>query len=126
MGQAILIDTNIAIAYIGNCLGEEAMDKLDKIFDNEYHISVINKIELLGYSDLDKNEEQKFNLLIDNSIFHSIDNKIVVTTIAIRRKYKIKLPDALIAATCLVNELSIMALNQKDFANINGLNVIAP
>jgi hypothetical protein len=126
MGQAILIDTNIAIAYIGNCLGEEAMDKLDKIFDNEYHISVINKIELLGYSDLDKNEEQKFNLLIDNSIFHSIDNKIVVTTIAIRRKYKIKLPDALIAATCLVNELSIMALNQKDFANINGLNFIAP
>lgn len=126
MGKKILIDTNIAISYIGNRLSIKAMDKLDKIFDAEYHISVINKIELLGYQNLDKNEVEKFNLLIDNSIIHPIDNKTIDKTIAIRKKHKIKLPDALIAATCLVNDLTILTLNVKDFENIDGLKVIIP
>jgi len=126
MGRKILIDTNIAIGYIGNRLSLQAMDKLDKIFNEEYHLSVINKIELLGYPNLDKNEEEKFNLLIDHSIIHPIDNKTIEMTIAIRRGHKIKLPDAFIAATCLVNELTILTLNTKDFENIEGLKVIMP
>jgi len=63
MGRKILIDTNIAIGYIGNRLRLQSMKKLDHFFDGEYHLSVINKIELLGYPDLDKTEEAKFNLL---------------------------------------------------------------
>ena len=125
MGKKILVDTNIAIGYIGNRLNNQLMDKLDKLFNNQYHISVINKIEMLGYPNLDKNEESKFNLLIDNSIVHDIDNKVIDSTIQIRKKYKIKLPDALIAATCLVNELAIITLNSKDFVDIEGINIIS-
>jgi|CryBogDrversion2_1035201.scaffolds.fasta_scaffold33091_1 predicted nucleic acid-binding protein len=126
MGRKILIDTNIAIGYIGNRLNAISMNELDNIFDAEYHISVINKIELLGYPNLDKNEEGKFNLLINHSILHPIDNKIIEETISIRKGHKIKLPDAIIAATCLVNGLEILTLNIKDFENIEGLKVIEP
>jgi predicted nucleic acid-binding protein len=126
MGRKILIDTNIAIGYIGNRLSAKSMDKLDTIFDAGYHISVINKIELLGYPNLDKNEEEKFNLLINHSIIHPIDNKIIEETISIRKGHKIKLPDAIIAATCMVNGLDILTLNTKDFENINGLKIIEP
>jgi len=126
MGRKILIDTNIAIGYIGNRLSPKSMDELDTIFDAEYHISVINKIELLGYPNLDRNEEDKFNLLINHSILHPIDNKIIEETISIRKGHKIKLPDAIIAATCLVNGLDILTLNIKDFENIDGLKVIEP
>jgi predicted nucleic acid-binding protein len=124
MGRKILIDTNIAIGYIGNHLSGKSIDKLDNIFDGEYHISVINKIELLGYPNLDKNEEEKFNLLINHSILHPLDNKIIEETISIRKSLKIKLPDAIIAATCLVNGLDILTLNIKDFENIKGLKLI--
>lgn len=126
MGPKILIDTNVAIGYIGNRLSLQSMDKLDQIFDGEYHLSVINKIELLGYPELDQNEEEKFNLLIDHSILHQIDNKVIEKTISIRKRYKIKLPDALIAATCLVNGLDILTLNTKDFENLADLRVIQP
>ena len=126
MGRKILIDTNIAIGYIGNRLSAKSMNRLDTIFDAEYHISVINKIELLGYPNLDKYEEDKFNLLINHSIIHPIDNKIIEETISIRKGHKIKLPDAIIAATCLVNGLDILTLNTKDFENIDGLKVIEP
>ena len=126
MGRKILIDTNIAIGYIGNRLNLKAMDNLDQIFDNEYHLSVINKIEILGFPDLNKTEEAKFNLLIDHAVLHPIENKIIEETISIRKKHKIKLPDAIIAATCLVNGLDVLTLNTKDFENINGLKVIQP
>jgi predicted nucleic acid-binding protein len=126
MERKILIDTNIAIGYIGNQLNVQSMNKLDKIFNGQYHISVINKIELLCYPNLDKNEEAKFNLLIDHSIMHPIDNKTIDKTIELRKINKIKLPDAIIAATCLVNGLSILTLNVKDFESIAGLKVILP
>ncbi|MEI7831265.1 MAG: type II toxin-antitoxin system VapC family toxin [Prolixibacteraceae bacterium] len=126
MARKILIDTNIAIGYIGNRLSAKSMDAIANIFDAEYHISVINKIELLGYPNLHKNEEEKFNLLINHSILHPIDNKIIEETISIRKGHKIKLPDAIIAATCLVNGLDILTLNTQDFKNIDGLRVIEP
>ena len=126
MGRKILIDTNIAIGYIGNRLSTKTMDELDNIFNTVIHISVINKIELLGYPNLDKNEEEKFNLLINHYILHPIDNKNIEKTISIRKGYRIKLPDAIIAATCLVNGLEILTLNIKDFENIDGLKVMEP
>jgi hypothetical protein len=126
MGRKILIDTNIAIGYIGNRLSLQSMDKLDPVFDGEYHLSVINKIELLGYPDLEQNEEDRFNLLIDHSVLHQIDNKIIDKTISIRKQHKIKLPDAIIAATCLVNGLDVLTHNTKDFENIVGLKVYQP
>lgn len=122
MGSEILIDTNIAIGYVGNRLDVHLMDKLDTIFNSQYHISVINKIELLGYPNLNKNEEDKFNLFIEHSILHPIDKKTIEKTIEIRKKYRIKLPDAIIAATCMENGLEIITLNMKDFENIEGLH----
>ncbi len=126
MGRKILIDTNIAIGYIGNRLSIKSMDKLDAVFDGEYHLSVINKIELLGYPDLDKKEKEKFNLFIDHSVLHQIDNEIINKTILIRKKHKIKLPDAIIAATCLVHGLDVLTHNTKDFENISELRVTRP
>ncbi|MFZ1787758.1 MAG: hypothetical protein WAT92_05585 [Saprospiraceae bacterium] len=89
MGRKVLIDTNIAIAYIGNNLSFESMNKLDKIFNDEYHLSVINKIELLGYPGLDKSEEEKFNLLINHSVLHQIDDVVIQKTISIRNKLEL-------------------------------------
>lgn len=121
MGSKVLEDTNIAIGYIGKQLDGYLMDRLDPIFNNRYHFSVINKIELLGYPNMNKIEEEKFNLLIDHSVIHPIDNKTIEKTIEIRKKYRIKLPDAIIAATCLENGLEILTLNKKDFESIEGL-----
>ena len=44
----------------------------------------------------------------------------------IRKKYKTKLPDAIIAATALVYNLVLISRNIPDFKNINGLKVINP
>jgi len=46
--------------------------------------------------------------------------------ISIRKIHRIKLPDAIIAATALVNGLELVTRNINDFKNIDGLNLINP
>ena len=121
-----MIDTNVAIEYIGETLPEEALIWLDKIIDKQFFISVINKIELLGFSDITKNEELKFQEFIHAATVIQLDEVISNHTIEIRKKYKTKLPDAIIAATAFVNELTIITRNVKDFDKIKELKILNP
>jgi predicted nucleic acid-binding protein len=45
---------------------------------------------------------------------------------AIRRVADVLLPDALIAATGLVNGLPVMTRNKRDFDRVDGLEVLDP
>jgi predicted nucleic acid-binding protein len=47
-----LVDTNILIEYLGNTLSENATRLVEQIFEESLTISIINKIELLGFSKL--------------------------------------------------------------------------
>lgn len=51
---------------------------------------------------------------------------MVNCTIAIREIYKIKLPDAIITATALVYNLTLITRNISDFQNIESLKIINP
>jgi len=51
---------------------------------------------------------------------------IVDKTIEIRKETKVKLPDAIIAATCLVSDLILITHNVNDFKNIPDLIILDP
>lgn len=125
-GQAYLIDTNVAIEYIGEVLPEKTLTVLDDIIDGQFYISVINKIELLGFKGITETERVKFQEFIDAAIVHELSDDIVDRTIEIRKHHKTKLPDAVIAATALVNELTIITRNTKDFIRMEGLEMLNP
>jgi predicted nucleic acid-binding protein len=55
-----------------------------------------------------------------------LTDEIIDTTIEVRKNHKIKLPDAIIAASALVNRLTLISRNTKDFQNIGGLNCVNP
>lgn len=75
--QEYLIDTNVAIEYIGEALQEKTLTMLDGIIDEQFYISVINKIELLGFSDITENEELKFYELINAADILDLNGDIV-------------------------------------------------
>lgn len=124
--KTYLIDTNVAIEYIGGTLPENALNKLDEIIDEQFSISVINKIELLGFKNITPLEEIKFKQFIEASNIIGLHEEIVNTTIGIRKKYKTKLPDAIIAATAMVNKITLITRNAKDFEKIEGMEVANP
>ncbi len=122
--ERYLIDTNVAIEYVGGLLPEKAMKMLDGIIDDKFYFSVINKIELLGFSGISKNEEEIFQKFINAANVLGLYEDVVNQTIFLRKKHKIKIPDAIIAATALVNNLVLLTRNTKDFKSIDNLKVV--
>jgi predicted nucleic acid-binding protein len=78
---------------------------------------------LLGYKELNEVEEQKLKLLISDCFYWDWNNDIKQRTIALRRGYKIKLPDAIIAATSLVYNVPLITFD-KGFSKIRELDLI--
>ena len=68
--------------------------------------------------------------LIEDFIIHSeiypLNNPVVDMCILVRKHYRIRLPDAIIAATAKVNSFHIITCNVKDFKNIKNLQIINP
>lgn len=126
MARKYLIDTNAIIEYLGDVLPQEALTLLDGIIDRQFYISVINKIELLGFTGITESEEQKFLEFIEHAHVLHLSEDIVNSTIELRKQNRIKIPDAIIAATAIVHQLTIVTRNAKDFVNINGLKVLNP
>jgi predicted nucleic acid-binding protein len=123
MGKRYLIDTNIIIYFLSQELPPNGLKFISKIIDDEFNLSVISKIEVLGYPNI-KESTVKFIAL--GNVFN-IDDKIVDVTIQLRREYlKIKVPDAIIAATALVNNFELITRNTKDFKKIKSLKVMDP
>lgn len=122
MDKEYLIDTNILIEYAGNLLPETADSFISKIIDKQFTISIINKIEILGHNTASKDIDVFIGLADILELTEAIANK----TIELRKKYKTKLPDAIIAATAIVNQLSIITRDIKDFEKIEGLEVLNP
>ena len=122
MGKRYLLDTNTVLDYMGNKLPHSAIRFLARIIDNEINLSAINKIELLGFSTV----EQDLIDFVNCSNIFPIDDDVVDKTIEVRRSNKMKLPDAVIAATALHYYLILVTNNTKDFKNIKGVEVINP
>lgn len=55
-----------------------------------------------------------------------LENPIKLKTAEIRKQYHIKLPDAIIAATSIVYDLTLISRNIVDFRKINQIKIIDP
>jgi len=55
-----------------------------------------------------------------------LTDEIADTVIDIRRKTRVKVPDAIVAATCLTEDLTLITRNEKDFRDIDGLELYNP
>ncbi len=123
--QEYLIDSNVVIDYLGKKIPLAGMFFMNDIVDATPKVSVVTKIEVLGFSTAEEHYQLLTNFMIDALIFDLTD-VIVDETIKIRKLYKTKLPDAIIAATALIYDFSLITRNTKDFENIPDLKLINP
>lgn len=120
-----LIDTNAVIDYLGKKLSPTGMDFINRVVDAVPNISVITKIEVLGFNATEEHSQLLVNFM-DDAVVLDLTSSIVDICIAIRKGNKIPLPDAIIAATALGYNLVLITRNISDFKNIQGLKVINP
>jgi predicted nucleic acid-binding protein len=125
MGMNMLVDSNVIIDYVSNRIPEKSAKQLDNYFNSNFSVLIISKIEVLGFNTLDYEMEQLESFIQLNSIVY-IDEAVADKTIEIRRMKRIKLPDAIIAATALVQNCILLSHNTTDFNKIEGLQVLDP
>lgn len=118
MGKAYLIDTCAVIKYLNNLLPEEATRQLDSIVDEASRISFITKIELLVWNPSDLSDMVVREEFISGSEICYINDDIITRSIEIRKRTNIKLPDAIIAATAMINDYELISTNDNDFKKI--------
>jgi predicted nucleic acid-binding protein len=118
-----LIDSNAIIDYLSGAMPEEAMIWPGNTINEVPIISVMTKIEVLGFKNT-ANTEALLNDFIDACMIIPLSEETIDQTIQIRKKHKIKTPDAIIAASAKVLALTLISRNITDFKKIGGLKVI--
>lgn len=100
------------------------MNFLSGVIDMTPNISIITQIEALSWINADKEKEAIVKSFINDCNILPLSHEVVEQCIKIRRSRKIKIPDAILAATAIVYDLSLLT-NDRDFNNILNLRVIS-
>lgn len=109
MGKGFLIDTNTLIDAQMNKLPKKGLKFLANIINEKFTVSFITYIELLGYKYATEATEQFIAL----AQVIEIDKNIINLCINLRKSQTIKLPDAIIAATALCLDYTLITNNEK-------------
>lgn len=118
----VLLDSNILIdaSRPGNAFLEHW------ISDEDSRVSAISIPEVLGFTGLLPEEEAMFEFWFAQLPILRVDEVILRRAAALRRKRKMSLGDAVIAATALVHGLDLATRNLKDFEHLAELRLINP
>jgi predicted nucleic acid-binding protein len=123
VGKGYLIDSNAIIDFFNKSLPESGRNLL---FTIAPVISIVTFIEIFSSNKASAQEIKELQRFSDVATIYNVDHNIALITIELRKKYKIKLPDALIAATAIFYNLVLITRNVSDFEKIKGLEIVNP
>lgn len=96
------------------------------ICEHSPNVSSISRLEVLGYPDIEDEDRAYFDGFFAVATIIPLGTEIIDGAIALRRKRRMSLGDALIAATALEHRLALVTRNTKDFKWIDSLTLINP
>jgi len=117
------MDTNAVIDYLNDKLPNNSANLIDR---TDTQISVITRMELLSWQKATRKQIKILQEFISGCDVIGLEEKIILKTIELRKQYRIKLPDAIIAATALAGKMDLISHNVSDFIKIPRLKVIDP
>ena len=89
-------------------------------------IASVTRIEALGFAGISPEQESAILNFISASPAYPLDDEVIEQAIKLLQHKKMKLGDAIIAATALLHELPLITRNLADFQHIAGLDLRNP
>ncbi len=89
-------------------------------------ISVITKVESLGFHSITEIEHRAISTLLSLMTVYPANDAVIDRAITFRQRKRMKLGDALIAATASVFDLTRVTRNASDFAGLPDIRVVDP
>jgi hypothetical protein len=121
-----LLDSNVLMGYLNHDPTPGFANRVESCFAEGAAISIISYIEVLGWRGHDERSRSAAQQLLEGLLTIDLTPFVVERTIALRRQHAIKLPDAVIAASALIQGLTLVTRNVKDFERVQGLVVDNP
>jgi predicted nucleic acid-binding protein len=107
-----LLDTNSLIYYFQ---GAPEMDPVFRQIEQGSArpvVSIITVIELLGYPRLTRQDETRIQSLLSGFTVVAVDERIAGQAVVLKRRHGVKTPDAIIAATALLENACLVTRDQ--------------
>ena len=117
-GNSVLTDTNIILYFLR---GDSAV--VEMLSDHDLTISFITELEVLAYPSISVQEQMLIKDFLALCSIVDMNAKIKRLIIELRKKYRLKLPDAIIAATAIYANLPLVTAD-KQFGKVTELNII--
>ena len=111
----VLVDTDVFVDHL------RGIAKL-QVGNDRIHYSVITRCELFA----GKDAEALLGRLLDPFNELPVDRAVAERAGRLRRRHPLRTPDALIAATALEHQLTLVTRNVRDFREISALTVRLP
>ncbi|MFN8261516.1 MAG: type II toxin-antitoxin system VapC family toxin [Chitinophagales bacterium] len=119
----MLLDSNIII-YSVQPEFEKILEFLSSKEDS-LSVSIISKIEVLGYNKLTNFDKENFLSFFDKIQSFGVNDEIVNIAIDLKQQQKMSLGDAIIAATAIYKKIPLLTNNTDDFKHIENLVLIS-
>lgn len=118
------LDTNAIIYYLKD--DPATVSSLRNIFAQNVpvYVSAITELELFAFSNLSAAEEKLIEELLTTVAVISLDSHIARLAAFIRRQYRLKVADSVIAATALFTGSTLLTRNTRDFRRIPNLSLL--
>lgn len=118
----MLLDSNIFI-YAIQTAHESLLLWCSK---QDIRASNITRLEVLGYPHLSEKDKTDFHRLFEQAEIYPVSSAIIELAIQLRQQRKMSLGDAIIAATALESQQTLVTRNAQDFNWVEGLKVLDP
>jgi predicted nucleic acid-binding protein len=96
------------------------------IAENEVVVSAVSYVEVLGYHKLTDADRKTLTTFFAAAEILPITQGVMERSVQLRQTRKLSLGDALVAATALVFDRTLVTRNVKDFTWIAGLKIHNP
>lgn len=117
------LDTNVILYYLKD--DPDTVSFLRKIFSQNVslYVSAITELELFAFSNLSATEEALIEKLLTTVAVISVDSHIARLAALIRRQWRLKVPDSVIAATAMFTGSTLLTRNARDFQKVPRLSL---
>lgn len=111
-GIKFLLDTNFILGMLRSKPEVVEVISVREIMVEQSSYSTISKMELLGYVGIRDTERQLIEEKLSGMVKLDLNARIEEAVIALRQIRRVKLPDAIILATALVNGVELVTLDK--------------
>lgn len=117
------LDTNVIIYYLKNDAAAVLILNSFFVKNITLYVATITEVELFSFSTLGSEEIERIENILNTVVIIPLESRLARIAGLLRREYKLKIADSVIAATALMANSTLLTRNLRDFKNIPHLRL---